>query len=78
MMKVRIELKLKVMKKIVSNKNILVTECKKYNKNNRVASNLYYKDNKQKNYYGFDERHNLEDTIDNHAYYESIHSKKNK
>ena len=63
-------------KKIVSNKNILVTECKKYNKNNRVASNLYYKDNKQKNYYGFDERHNLEDTIDNHAYYESIHSKK--
>ena len=63
-------------KKIVPNKNILVTECKKYNKNNRVASNLYYKDNKQKNYYGFDERHNLEDTIDNHAYYESIHSKK--
>ena len=64
-------------KKIVSNKNILVTECKKYNKNNRVVpSNLYYKDNKQKNYYGFDERHNLEDTIDNHAYYESIHSKK--
>ena len=63
-------------KKIVPNKNILVTECKKYNKNNRVASNLYDKNNKQKNYYGFDERHNLEDTIDNHAYYESIHSKK--
>ena len=29
-----------------------------------------------KNYYGYDERHNLEDTVDNHAYYESVHYKK--
>ena len=63
-------------RKNLPNKNILITECKKYNKNNRVTSSLYFQDNKQKNYYGYDERHNLEDTIDNHAYYESIHSKK--
>ena len=49
---------------------------KKYNKNNKIPSNIYYKDNKPKNYYGYDERHNLEDTINNHAYYESFHSKK--
>ena len=42
-----------------------------------LSSNVYYQGTNQKNYYGYDERHNLEDTIDNHAYFESIHSKRN-
>ena len=58
------------------NKEILITENKKYNINNKISSNnIHYKEN-PKNYYGYDERHNLEDTIDNHAYYESVHYKK--
>ena len=57
-------------------KEILITENKKYNKNNKISSsNIHYKEN-PKNYYGYDERHNLEDTVDNHAYYESVHYKK--
>lgn len=64
-------------KKFIPNNDIYVTESKKYNKNNRNSSNVYYKGTNQKNYYGYDERHNLEDTIDNHAYFESIHSKRN-
>ena len=58
------------------NKEILVTEGEKYIKNNKYSSNFYYNETKNKNYYGYDERHNLEDTIDNHAYYESVHSRK--
>ena len=57
-------------------KEIIINENKKY-KSNKILGNIYfYKDNKPKMYYGYDERHNLEDTINNHAYYESIHSKK--
>ena len=64
-------------KRIIQNKEILEAESKKYNNNNnRVSSNNYYKDTQIKNYYGYDERHNLEDTIDNNAYFESVHSKK--
>ena len=44
--------------------------------NNKMHSNFYYQDNKPKNYYGYDERHILENTINNHVYYESVHSKK--
>ena len=58
------------------NKEILVTEGEKYIKNNKYSSNFYYNETKNKNYYGYDERHNLEDTIDNHAYYESVYSRK--
>jgi hypothetical protein len=58
------------------NKEILITENKKYNTKNKIFSNnIHYKEN-PKNYYGYDERHNLEDTIDNHAYYESVHYRK--
>ena len=56
-------------------KEIIINENKNY-KNNKILGNVYYKGNKQKIYYGYDERHNLEDTINNHAYYESVHSKK--
>ena len=45
---------------------------KKFNKYRNIQMNQ----NKKKNYYGYDERHNLEDTINNHAYFESVHSKK--
>ena len=62
-------------KKLLPNKEILITENKNSNKNNKLSSNIYFKEN-IKNYYGYDERHNLEDTIDNHAYFESVHSKK--
>ena len=58
------------------NKEILVTEGEKYIKNSKYSNNFYYNETKNKNYYGYDERHNLEDTIDNHAYYESVHSRK--
>ena len=60
-------------KKVIQNKEFLITDIKKYNKN---VSKVYYKDTKPKTYYGFDERHNLENTIDNHSYFESVHSKK--
>ena len=41
------------------------------------TNNKYKNNDKQKNrYYGYDDRHNLEDTINNHTYYESLHSKK--
>ena len=60
-------------KKVIQNKDFSITDKKKYNKN---VSKVYYKDTKPKTYYGFDERHNLENTIDNHSYFESVHSKK--
>ena len=64
-------------KKIIQNKELFVAENKKNNQNNnRPYSNIYYKDNQIKNYYRYDERHNLENTIDNNAYFESIYSKK--
>ena len=31
---------------------------------------------KIKNYYGYDERHNLEGLINNHSYYVSVYSRK--
>ena len=48
------------------------------NVNKRNSTYKYYRisENKEKNYYGYDDRHNLEDTINNHAYYESLHYKK--
>jgi hypothetical protein len=57
------------------NKEIIINNNKKF-KTNKIPSSIYYKSNKPKNYYGYDERHNLEDTINNHAYFESVHSKK--
>ena len=55
--------------KIGDNRKILINidVNKRYNR---------YNTNKTKNYYGYDDRHKLEDTVNNHAYYESLHSKK--
>ena len=65
-------------KYILENKDKLITEVKQYNKNNIISSktNICYNGIKPKNYYGQDERHNLEDIIDNNSYLESIHYKK--
>ena len=55
---------------------------KKYNKTNLINNNNQnFKKNsdkgfKSKNYYGYDERHNLEGTINNHSYYVSVCSRK--
>jgi hypothetical protein len=58
----------------------------KYNKNNTGTNNTKsnnqndkkytYKEFKIKNYYGYDERHNLEGPINNHSYYVSVYSRK--
>ena len=57
-----------------NNRKILIdiNVNKKFNK----YRNIKLKQNKTKNYYGYDDRHNLEDTINNHSYYESLHSNK--
>ena len=56
---------------IGDNKKILIDV------NGDRTNNKYKNNDKQKNrYYGYDDRHNLEDTINNHTYYESLHSKK--
>ena len=62
----------------IKNKEILINENtnNNYKINNRMSSKIYYKDTNPKTYYGYDERHNLENTIDNNAFYESKHSKK--
>ena len=61
---------------------------KKYNKNNKTnLNNTNFTTNKSskkfnekgfksKNYYGYDERHNLEGIINNHSYYVSAYSRK--
>ena len=59
-----------------NNREILIdiNVNKKFNKYKNIKTNQ----NKTKNYYGYDDRHNLEDTINNHSYYESLHSNKRK
>ena len=46
------------------------------NNNNKSFKKFSNKDFKTKNYYGYDERHNLEGTINNHSYYVSVYSRK--
>ena len=60
------------------NKNENGNSNKKFNKiiNNNQNKTLFDKGVKGKNYYGFDERHNLEGVINNHSYYVSLYSKK--
>ena len=60
------------------NKNENGNGNKKFNKfsNNNQSKILFNKGFKGKNYYGYDERHNLEGVINNHSYYVSLYSKK--
>ena len=51
----------------------------KSNTNNKILQSFKKipdKNFKIKNYYGYDERHNLEGTINNHSYYVSVYSRK--
>jgi len=46
------------------------------NKNSALTKASDNKGSKSKNYYGYEDKQNLEDTINNHSYFESVHSKK--
>ena len=69
-------------KKAKFNTNIIEDKFNnKYNKknsgnikkqNNKISNNEF----KVKNYYGYDERHNLEGPINNHSYFVSVYSRK--
>ena len=48
------------------------------NKNSALIKASDNKGSKSKNYYGYEDKQNLEETINNHSYFESVHSKKNK
>ena len=63
-------------KKIEQNNNRqILIDINVKRRNNRYRNDRINQ-NKTKNYYGYDDRHNLEDTINNHAYYESMYYKK--
>ena len=59
--------------KIKYNKNDSSNNTKINNQNEKKYT---YKEFKIKNYYGYDERHNLEGPINNHSYYVSVYSRK--
>ena len=63
-------------KKIEQNNNRQILIDININKRNNKYTNNGVNKNKSKNYYGYDDRHNLEETINNHAYYESLYYKK--
>jgi len=63
-------------KKIEQNNNRQILIDININKRNNKYINNGINKNKSKNYYGYDDRHNLEETINNHAYYESLYYKK--
>ena len=63
-------------KKIMQNNNRQILIDININKRNNKYINNGVNKNKSKNYYGYDDRHNLEETINNHAYYESLYYKK--
>ena len=59
------------------NKNSYInTTTVNNNNNNQTLKKINDKGFKNKNYYGYDERHNLEGTINNHSYYVSVYSRK--
>ena len=62
-------------KKGLNNNRKILIDINVSKKYNRYRDNK--RQNKQNSYYGYDDRHNLEDTINNHSYYESLHSNKN-
>ena len=43
---------------------------------NQIPKKNYDKNIKAKRYYGYDDRNNLEGTINNHSYFESVYTKK--
>ena len=70
-------------KKAKFNTNIIEDKYnnKYFNKKNsgnikKQNSKIFNNEFKVKNYYGYDERHNLEGPINNHSYFASVYSKK--
>ena len=64
-------------------KDVIISEQKLRKTQNNPSSivnndmkNSYQKDFKNKRYYGYDDRHNLEGTINNHTIYVSVYTKK--
>jgi hypothetical protein len=62
-------------KKRISQNKAITNDIQKY-KNSTLSKESNNKGSKSKNYYGYEDKQNLEDTINNHSYFESIHSKK--
>ena len=62
--------------KLRTSQNKAITSDIQKNKNSALKKPPDNKGNKSKNYYGYEDKQNLEDTINNHSYFESVHSKK--
>ena len=62
--------------KLRTSQNKEITNDIQKNKNSALKKPPDNKGNKSKNYYGYEDKQNLEDTINNHSYFESVHSKK--
>ena len=58
-----------------NNNNKRITKNNTTNKILQSFKKMPDKNFKIKNYYGYDERHNLEGTINNHSYYVSVYSR---
>ena len=63
-------------KKLRISQNQAISNDIQKNKNSALIKEPDNKGNKSKNYYGYEDKQNLEDTINNHSYFESVHSKK--
>jgi hypothetical protein len=61
---------------IISEQKLRKTQNNPSNIVNSDMKNSYQKDFKNKRYYGYDDRHNLEGTINNHTIYVSVYTKK--
>jgi len=59
----------------ISQSKVLTNDIQK-NKNSELTKVSDNKGSKSKKYYGYEDKQNLEDTINNHSYFESVHSKK--
>ena len=62
--------------KLRTSQNKAITSDIQKNKNSALAKASDNKGSKSKNYYRYEDKQNLEDTINNHSYFESVHSKK--
>jgi hypothetical protein len=62
--------------KLRISQNKVITNDIQKNKNSALTKATANKGSKTKNYYGYEDKQNLEDIINNHSYYESVHSKK--
>jgi hypothetical protein len=62
--------------KLRISQNKVITNDIQKNKNSALTKPSANKGSKTKNYYGYEDKQNLEDIINNHSYYESVHSKK--